>query len=83
MVRIENDGDVAVFVIDNPPINAASIGVRRGLMRAIETLGADDALSAAVIIGGGKTFIAGADLREFGQPAEEPRLPAVISARWH
>jgi len=80
MVRIERDGDVAVFVIDNPPINAASIGVRRGLMRAIETLVADDTFSAAVIIGGGKTFIAGADLREFGQPAEEPRLPAVIAA---
>jgi 3-hydroxyacyl-CoA dehydrogenase len=80
MVRIEHDGDVAVFVIDNPPVNAASIGVRRGLLHAIEMFEADRALSAAVIIGGGTTFIAGADIREFGQPAEEPRLPALIAA---
>ncbi|MEO8751315.1 MAG: 3-hydroxyacyl-CoA dehydrogenase NAD-binding domain-containing protein [Casimicrobiaceae bacterium] len=80
MVRSERDGDVAVFVIDNPPINAASAGVRRGLVDAIAALTADATLTAAVIIGEGKTFIAGADLREFGQPLQEPLLPAVIRA---
>ncbi len=79
-VRLERDGDVAVIVIDNPPINAASAAVREGLMAAIATVKADDGLHAAVLIGAGKTFIAGSDLREFGLPLAEPQLPAVIKA---
>jgi 3-hydroxyacyl-CoA dehydrogenase len=79
-VHLERDGDVAVIVINNPPINAASAAVRSGLLAAIGTLKADAGLKAAVIIGGGSTFIAGSDLREFGQPLAEPQLPAVIAA---
>src|SRR6188768_2779646 len=79
-VHMERDGDVAVIVIDNPPINAGSTEVRRGLLEAIEAVQRDDAIVAAVLIGAGTTFIAGSDIREFGQPLAEPQLPAVIAA---
>jgi 3-hydroxyacyl-CoA dehydrogenase len=79
-VTLEREGDIAVIVIDNPPINAGSSDVRRGLLAAIDALKADDSLKAAVLIGAGTTFIAGSDLREFGQPLEEPQLPTVIAA---
>jgi len=79
-VRLERDGDVAVIVIDNPPINAGSTDVRRGLLAAVQQVQQDPALVAAVLIGAGTTFIAGSDIREFGQPLAEPQLPAVIAA---
>ncbi len=79
-VWVERDDDVAVIVIDNPPINAGFAPVRRGLLAAIGDLRSDDRLRAAIIIGAGTTFIAGADLREFDQALVEPQLPAVIGA---
>ena len=79
-VHLERVGDVLVIEIDNPPINAGSQSVRQGLLMAIEKLQADPALTAAVLIGANNTFIAGSDLREFGQPLEVPQLPAVLSA---
>ena len=79
-VAVERDDDVLVILIDNPPINAGSLSVRRGVLDAIGMLAEDPALRAAVIIGQGTTFIAGSDLREFGKPLEEPQLPAVIRA---
>ena len=79
-VLLERDGDVAVVVIDNPPINAGSAKVRRKLLEAIDSVARDDSIVAAVLIGAGTTFIAGSDIREFGQPLAEPQLPAVIGA---
>lgn len=79
-VRVERDGDVAVVVIDNPPINAGSADVRRGLLEAIESVQRDESITAAVLIGASTTFIAGSDIREFGLPLAEPQLPAVIAA---
>jgi 3-hydroxyacyl-CoA dehydrogenase len=79
-VRMECDGDVAVIVIDNPPVNATSADVRRGLVDAIQSASRDDAVTAVVIIGAGKTFAGGADIREFDKPLAEPSLPAVIAA---
>ena len=79
-VAVERDGDVLVILIDNPPINAGSLSVRRGVLESIAMLAEDATLRAAVIIGRGTTFVAGSDLREFGKPLEEPQLPAVIRA---
>ncbi|MDP2004100.1 MAG: 3-hydroxyacyl-CoA dehydrogenase NAD-binding domain-containing protein [Rubrivivax sp.] len=79
-VRLERDGDIAVIVIHNPPVNAGSAAVRVGLMAAIATVQADASFQGAVLIGAGSSFIAGSDLREFGQPLAEPQLPAVIGA---
>jgi 3-hydroxyacyl-CoA dehydrogenase len=80
VVRFELEEDVAVVVIDNPPINAGSAEVRSGLLTSIERVGANPEISAIVLIGAGATFIAGADLREFGKPLAEPQLPTVIAA---
>jgi 3-hydroxyacyl-CoA dehydrogenase len=79
-VRLEREGRVAVVVIDNPPVNAGSAAVRSGLLEAVAAVAADPALEAGVIIGAGGTFVAGSDIREFGQPLAEPQLPAVLAA---
>ena len=79
-VTIQTEDDVAVVVIDNPPINAGSLAVRRGVVDAIEEVAARPAIKAAVLIGAGKTFVAGSDLREFGAPIAQPSLPDVIAA---
>jgi 3-hydroxyacyl-CoA dehydrogenase len=78
-VRVEREAGVAVVTIDNPPINAGSLPVRRGLLTAIQETGAATDVAAIVIIGAGNTFIAGSDLREFGQPLADPQLPEIIA----
>ena len=78
-VRTEQIGDVLLIEINNPPINAGSLTVRQGLTAAIEQLQTQADLVAGVIIGGGATFVAGSDLREFGQPLQDPQMPAVIA----
>ena len=67
LVRFTKDGDVAVITIDNPPVNAIGPGVPEGLASAIEAVEKDPAIKAAVLIGAGKTFIAGADINMFVQ----------------
>ena len=79
-VRLEKDGNVAVIVIDNPPVNAGSWDVRNGLLAALRASCADPEIAAIVIIGAGKTFVAGADIREFDKPLRDPQMPAVIEA---
>ena len=79
-VRIERAGPVAFIVIDNPPVNADSLAVRRGLVAAIAELTADAEVTVGVLIGAGSTFIAGSDLREFSAPLGDPQMPAVIAA---
>jgi 3-hydroxyacyl-CoA dehydrogenase len=79
-VAIEARGDVAVVTIDNPPVNAASHAVRAGLVDAVARIDADPALVAAVLIGAGTTFVAGADIAEFDRPPEPPHLPDVVAA---
>lgn len=69
-----------VVTIDNPPVNATSADVRRGLMAAIEHASADASIYHVVLTGAGKIFIGGADISEFGKPPAEPTLPAVIDA---
>jgi 3-hydroxyacyl-CoA dehydrogenase len=76
LVRLSQNGDVAVITIDNPPVNALSPGVPEGIESAIKQAGADPQVRAIVIIGAGSTFIAGADIREFGKivAGERPKL---------
>lgn len=77
-VRIERAGDVGLIVIDNPPVNAVSPAVRDGIMEAVQTLDADEAIRAVVLIGAGKTFIAGADIRGMGGNAVRPLRSAQM-----
>ena len=79
-VRIERDGAVAVVVIDHPPVNAMSLAVRTGLKSALDETLADPATSAVILMGAGRTFIAGADITEFGKPRAEPLTPTLIAA---
>jgi 3-hydroxyacyl-CoA dehydrogenase len=64
-------------VIDSPPVNAASHAVRSGVQRALTAAEADADVTAIIILCEGRTFVAGADIREFGQPPGEPSLPAL------
>ena len=78
-----HEGDVAVITINNPPVNALSPGVPEGIRAQIAAAAADPAVRAVVVIGGGRTFIAGADIREFGKvvSGEKPRgslLPLLL-----
>jgi 3-hydroxyacyl-CoA dehydrogenase len=67
LVQLTRDNGVAVITINNPPVNALSPGVPEGIAAAIEQIDKDDTVKAAALIGGGKTFIAGADIKEFGK----------------
>ena len=78
-VSIAREGDVAVITVDNPPVNALSQAVRQGLVNCIEEAEADAAVAAIVIACAGRTFIAGADIKEFGKPPLEPFLPDVVN----
>ncbi|MCG7364106.1 3-hydroxyacyl-CoA dehydrogenase NAD-binding domain-containing protein [Roseomonas sp. ACRSG] len=70
---------VAVIRIANPPVNALSAPVRAGLSEAIAQASADPAVRAIVIAAEGRTFIAGADISEFGKTPVPPTLPQVIA----
>jgi len=67
LVQVTKIGDIAVITINNPPVNALSPGVPEGIADAIERIGNDPGVKAAVLIGGGRTFVAGADIKEFGK----------------
>ena len=68
---------IALVTIANPPVNALSAAVRQGLQQAITALSGNADVHAIVITGSGANFIAGADIREFGLPPQEPSLPDV------
>ncbi|MDE0779688.1 MAG: 3-hydroxyacyl-CoA dehydrogenase NAD-binding domain-containing protein [Alphaproteobacteria bacterium] len=78
VVGYELKGRVAVLTIDNPPVNALGIAVREGLVTQLDRAVADEGVNAIVILGAGRTFPAGADIREFDQPTREPHLIAVV-----
>ncbi len=67
LVSLKKDGEVAIITVNNPPVNALSPGVPEGIRAAVESISTDDEIKAAVLIGGGSTFIAGADIKEFGK----------------
>src|SRR5688572_5281343 len=77
-VSRSNEGQVAVVTVDNPPVNALSAAVRQGIQREVRAAAADDAVKAIVLICEGRTFIAGADITEFGKPIQLPILPDLV-----
>lgn len=77
-VRYELQDNIGVITVDNPPVNALSHAVRQGLLDAM-TKATSDASEALVIICDGRTFIAGADIKEFGKPLMEPGLPELLN----
>jgi len=76
LVKLSRQESIAVITIDNPPVNALSPGVPEGIRAALDSAVADPAIKAMVVIGAGSTFIAGADIREFGKmtSGERPRI---------
>ena len=67
LVSLTRQGDLAVITVNNPPVNALSLGVPEGIAECIEQVEADRNTRAVVLIGAGQTFIAGADIKEFGK----------------
>src|SRR6202795_1298901 len=67
LVQLTKQKDIAVITINNPPVNALSPGVPEGISEALDQIEKDDSVKAAVLIGGGRTFVAGADIKEFGK----------------
>ncbi len=80
LVSLRNNGDIAVITIDNPPVNALNHAMRGGLVEALSRARADAGTAAIVIVCAGRTFIAGADISEFGKPVREPTTLDVIAA---
>ena len=78
LVRFENIDGVGVITVDNPPVNALSPGVPDGIVAAVDRGNADPSVKAMVLIGAGRSFIAGADIRQFGKGPSRP-----ASARRH
>jgi len=68
VVDLSNEGDIAVITVNSPPVNALSAKVRDGIDAAAQNAFADEAAKAVVLICDGRTFIAGADINEFGKP---------------
>ncbi len=79
VVELRQDGDVLLVSVNNPPVNALGAAVRQGLMAAMEQADASASVKAVVIVGQGRAFIAGADIREFGKPPVPPSLPDVCN----
>ncbi|RYF53757.1 MAG: enoyl-CoA hydratase/isomerase family protein, partial [Comamonadaceae bacterium] len=77
VVQLREQQGVLVVSIHNPPVNALGAAVRQGLLAAMEHADAQASVKAVLIVGEGKSFIAGADIREFGKPAVPPSLPEV------
>jgi len=77
-VRLQRHGAIALIIVDNPPVNALSQPVRQGLQQAFQAADADPEVQAVALVCEGNTFIAGADIKEFGKPPQSPSLPEVI-----
>jgi enoyl-CoA hydratase/carnithine racemase len=78
-VQIAFEGPVAVVRVDNPPVNALGAAVRQGLAAALSQIEARADLACVLLLCEGRTFFAGADIREFDGPMAEPGLPELCS----
>jgi 3-hydroxyacyl-CoA dehydrogenase len=79
-VQRSAQGRIGILTVNNPPVNALAAAVRDGIKAGVEAFGGDPNIDAIVLIGGGRTFIAGADIREFGKPPQGANLNDVIAA---
>ncbi len=80
VTELTRDGEVAVLTLNSPPVNALSAAVRAGILGGVEQAVADPAVKALVLMCAGRTFIAGADITEFGKPPKSPSLLEVETA---
>src|SRR5919198_1404615 len=78
-VDLDRQGRIAVLTVNNPPVNALSQHVRQGLRDGVRQATADANVGAVVVTCAGRTFIAGADITEFGKPPTEPGLHEVLA----
>lgn len=78
-VQYARRGQVGVITVDYPPVNAVGHGVRSGLVATLDAGLADDGADVLLIVCAGRTFMAGADIREFGKPSAPPTLPEVVA----
>jgi len=77
-IGYERVGDIVILAADNPPVNALGHAVRQGLAVGLDRAEAEGA-RGVLIYGTGRTFFAGADIREFGKPPKEPHLPELCN----
>lgn len=80
VVKLESRDIVGIVTVDSPPVNALSAAVRGGILECVQAAVADPAIKAIVLTCAGRTFIAGADITEFGKPPKPPALNDVLSA---
>ncbi|HEV7357106.1 MAG TPA: 3-hydroxyacyl-CoA dehydrogenase NAD-binding domain-containing protein [Steroidobacteraceae bacterium] len=78
--RFEKRGNVGVIWINNPPVNAISVGVRAAIIDGVAKLALDPEIKVGVLACEGRTFMAGADITEFGKPPLSPGLHEAINA---
>ena len=78
-VTFEQKQSIGIINIDYPPVNALSQSVRQGIIDGLEKFNSDDSVQAVIIRCAQRTFIAGADIKEFGKPPLEPHLPDVVN----
>jgi 3-hydroxyacyl-CoA dehydrogenase len=88
LIQLTKINGIAVITINNPPVNALSPGVPEGISEALDQIAQDENIKAVVLIGGGRTFIAGADIKEFGKMTSgKPRgaglLPFLLKLEDH
>jgi 3-hydroxyacyl-CoA dehydrogenase len=78
LVHYERLGRIAVITVDNPPVNALSQAVRAGILENVRRANTEEGVALIIIICAGRTFIAGADISEFGKPPRDPGLALVL-----
>ena len=79
VVSLEKLPSIALICLNNPPVNAASQALRSGLKQAVEEADADPEIKEIALYGEGRTFVTGADIKEFGKPPLEPMLPELVN----
>lgn len=82
-VTVSRQGSVAVLTIDNPPVNALAAGVAEAVADAVEAANADPEAASIVVMGAGRTFVAGADIRELALIANGERPPITLNAAFN